>query len=50
MVITRAEKDLGKIKELHYKRHSVTLEEAVAKATSGDYETFILTLLGKEDH
>ncbi|KAJ8421680.1 hypothetical protein Cgig2_026668 [Carnegiea gigantea] len=50
VVITRAEKDLGEIKELYCKRHSTTLEEAVAKATSGDYKTFILTLLGKEDH
>lgn len=50
VIVTRAEKDLGEIKELYYKRHSVTLEDAVAKGTHGDYETFMLTLLGKQDH
>ena len=47
--MTRAEKDLGEIKELFYKRNSVTLEHAVAKETRGDYENFLLTLLGKEN-
>lgn len=50
VIVTRAEKDLGEIKELFYKRHSRTLEQVVAKETHWDYEPFLLTLLGKEDH
>lgn len=50
VIVTRAERDLGEIKELFYKRNSVTLEHAVAKETRGDYEAFLLTLLGQEDH
>lgn len=49
VVVTRAEKDLKEIKELYHKTYSVPLEKAVAEDTSGDYEDFILTLLGKED-
>lgn len=50
VIVTRAERDLGEIKELFYKRNSVTLEHAVAKETRGDYEKFLLALLGKQDH
>ncbi|KMT17074.1 hypothetical protein BVRB_2g041310 [Beta vulgaris subsp. vulgaris] len=50
VIVTRAEKDLADIKELFYKRHSRTLEHVVLKETRSDYETFLLTLLGKEDH
>ncbi|KAK2636901.1 hypothetical protein Ddye_031693 [Dipteronia dyeriana] len=49
VIVTRAEKDLKDIKEYYYKRNSVPLEQAVAKDTSGDYEAFLLTLLGKEN-
>lgn len=49
VIVTRAEKDLRVIKEFYYKRNSVTLEQAVAKDTSGDYNAFLLTLLGKAD-
>lgn len=49
VVVTRAEKDLKEIKEVFYKRNSVTLEHAVAKDTSGHYKAFLLTLLGKQD-
>ncbi|OMP04073.1 Annexin [Corchorus olitorius] len=49
VIVSRAEKDLKEIKELYHKRNSVPLEQAVAKDTSGDYKTFLLTLLGKED-
>ncbi|ESR52108.1 Annexin D8 [Citrus sinensis] len=49
VIVTRAEKDLKVIKEVYYKRNSVTLEQAVAKDTSGDYNAFLLTLLGKAD-
>ncbi|KAL9239945.1 hypothetical protein vseg_014216 [Gypsophila vaccaria] len=47
VIVTRAEKDLEKIKELFYKKNSVTLEHAVAKETHGDYEKFLLTIMGK---
>ncbi|XP_077218692.1 annexin-like protein RJ4 [Tasmannia lanceolata] len=46
VIVTRAEKDLKEIKDAYYKRNSVPLKEAVAKDTSGDYKTFLLTLLG----
>ncbi|XP_030439696.1 annexin-like protein RJ4 [Syzygium oleosum] len=49
VIVTRAEKDLEEIKEEYYKRNSVSLDEAVAKDTSGDYKAFLLTLLGKEE-
>jgi len=48
VIVTRAEKDLAKIKELFYKRNSETLEHAVAKETRGDYERFLLTIMGNE--
>lgn len=48
VVVTRAEKDLGLIKEAYQKRNSVSLEDAVAKETSGDYKHFILALLGNQ--
>ena len=35
VIVTRAEVDLEEIKDLYYKRNSVTLENAVAKETSG---------------
>ncbi|XP_074284689.1 annexin-like protein RJ4, partial [Silene latifolia] len=50
VIVTRAEKDLGRIKELFYKRNSVTLEHAVAKETHGDYEKFLLTIMGNQGH
>ncbi|XP_038689591.1 annexin-like protein RJ4 [Tripterygium wilfordii] len=49
VIVTRAEKDLKDIKEVYYKRNSVSLDHDVAKETSGDYKAFLLTLLGKED-
>nr|GEV47550.1 annexin-like protein RJ4 [Tanacetum cinerariifolium] len=49
VIVTRAEKDLKEIMEQYYKRNSVSLDQAVAKETSGDYKRFLLTLLGKED-
>ncbi|XP_074286497.1 annexin-like protein RJ4 [Silene latifolia] len=50
VLVTRAEKDLAKVEELFYKRNSVTLEHAIAKETRGDYERFLLTILGKLHH
>ncbi|KAI5681880.1 hypothetical protein M9H77_03108 [Catharanthus roseus] len=49
VIVTRAEKDLRNVKELYYKRNSVTLEHAISKETSGHYKSFLLALLGKED-
>lgn len=49
VIVTRAEKDLKQIKEVYYKRNSTSLNHAVAKDTSGDYKTFLLTLLGNEN-
>ncbi|XP_043690691.1 annexin-like protein RJ4 [Telopea speciosissima] len=50
VIVTRAEKDLKDIKEMYHKRSTVTLDHAVAKETSGDYQAFLLTLLGSEGH
>jgi len=49
VIVTRAERDLNGIKELYHQRNNVSLDHAVAKETSGDYEAFLLTLLGKQD-
>ncbi|KAG5249963.1 hypothetical protein OIU76_003420 [Salix suchowensis] len=49
VIVTRAEKDLNHIKEMYYKKNSVALDQAVAMDTSGDYEAFLLALLGKEE-
>ncbi|KAF7100301.1 hypothetical protein CFC21_101832 [Triticum aestivum] len=48
VITTRAEVDLKLIKEAYQKRNSVPLEKAVAGDTSGDYESMLLALLGKE--
>lgn len=48
VITTRAEVDLKAIKEEYYRRNSVPLEVAIAKDTSGDYEKFLLVLLGHE--
>ncbi|KAJ4822887.1 hypothetical protein Tsubulata_039450 [Turnera subulata] len=49
VIVTRAEKDLKDIKELYYRKNSAHLDDAVAKETHGDYEDFLLALLGKAD-
>ncbi|XP_010424069.1 PREDICTED: annexin D8-like [Camelina sativa] len=46
VIVTRAEKDLKKISELYLKRNDVSLDQAIAKETSGDYKSFLLALLG----
>ncbi|MCL7032497.1 hypothetical protein MKW94_006312 [Papaver nudicaule] len=46
IIVTHAERDLRLIKEKYYERDNITLETAVVKETSGDYETFLLALLG----
>ncbi|KAJ4971696.1 hypothetical protein NE237_004795 [Protea cynaroides] len=50
VIVTRAEKDLKEIKELYHKRNNVSLDHVVAKETSGDYQAFLLTLLGSKGH
>ncbi|KAF4396589.1 hypothetical protein G4B88_028903, partial [Cannabis sativa] len=50
VIVTRAEKDLKEIKEVYYKKNSISLDDAIAKDTSGDYKDFLLALLGKPDH
>ncbi|KAI4383911.1 hypothetical protein MLD38_009698 [Melastoma candidum] len=49
VIATRAEKDMKEIKDLYYKRNSVTLDQALMKETSGDYKAFVLALLGNQD-
>ncbi|RZC82939.1 hypothetical protein C5167_045726 [Papaver somniferum] len=46
VIVTHADKDLKVIKEKYYERDSVTLEDAIAKETSGHYKAFLLALLG----
>lgn len=48
VVVTRAEVDMKHIKEAYFKRTSKTLEHAIAADTSGDYQDFLLTLIGKD--
>ncbi|CAN8236612.1 unnamed protein product [Cochlearia groenlandica] len=48
VIVTRAEKDLEKIDELYLKRNNVSLGQAIAKETSGDYKAFLLALLGHD--
>ncbi|XWS73628.1 hypothetical protein CRYUN_Cryun02cG0144900 [Craigia yunnanensis] len=50
VIITRAEKDLKEIKELYLKRNNVSLDDAVARDSSGDYKAFLLALLGAEEN
>ncbi|KAJ6842922.1 annexin D2-like [Iris pallida] len=49
VVTTRAEVDMGLIKDLYYKRNSVPLDKAIKKDTTGDYEDFLLALIGHGD-
>ncbi|URE28007.1 ANX [Musa troglodytarum] len=49
VITTRAEVDMKQIKELYYKRNSVTLYHSVKKDTTGDYEDFLLALIGRDD-
>ncbi|GFP84829.1 annexin d7 [Phtheirospermum japonicum] len=49
VVVTQAEVNMERIKEEYYKRNSAPLERAIAGDTSGDYEKFLLALVGHED-
>ncbi|THU53131.1 hypothetical protein C4D60_Mb10t11180 [Musa balbisiana] len=48
IITTRAEVDMKQIKDLYYKRNSVALDSAVKKDTSGDFEDFLIALIGHE--
>ena len=48
VVVTCAEFDMKHIKEAYFKRTSKTLEHAITTDTSGDYEDFFITLIGKD--
>eukprot|EP00252_Welwitschia_mirabilis_P004832 TRINITY_DN1515_c0_g1_i1.p1 TRINITY_DN1515_c0_g1~~TRINITY_DN1515_c0_g1_i1.p1 ORF type:complete len:314 (-),score=40.05 TRINITY_DN1515_c0_g1_i1:109-1050(-) len=48
VIVTRAEVDLKNIKGYYYKRTSKTLQQAVSDDTSGDYRSFLLTLIGED--
>ncbi|XP_057826561.1 annexin Gh1 [Cryptomeria japonica] len=48
VVVTRAEVDMKCIKEQYFNRTSRSLEHAIAADTSGDYQDFMLTLIGKD--
>ncbi|XVF69537.1 hypothetical protein PTKIN_Ptkin11bG0089900 [Pterospermum kingtungense] len=50
VIVTRAEKDLKEIQELYLKRNNGSLEDAIARDTSGDYKAFLLALLGADDN
>lgn len=46
VITTRAEVDLKRIKEEYHRRNSVPLDRAISKDTSGDYEKFLIELVG----
>lgn len=46
VVVMHAEKDMKGISGAFQKRSSVTLEQVIAKETSGDYRSFLMALLG----
>ncbi|RCV37225.1 hypothetical protein SETIT_8G046200v2 [Setaria italica] len=46
VVVMHAEKDMKGISSAFRRRSSVTLEQAIAKETSGDYRSFLMALLG----
>ncbi|XP_071693907.1 annexin Gh1-like [Rutidosis leptorrhynchoides] len=49
VVATRAEYDMKGIKEEYKKRSSVSLDEAIAKDTRGDYEDMLIALIGSTE-
>lgn len=49
VIVTRAEKDLRHIAEFYRTRNNVPLDQEVDKETRGDYEKFLLALLGRKD-
>ncbi|KAH0996189.1 hypothetical protein GBA52_020053 [Prunus armeniaca] len=49
VVTTRAEVDLHSIKQEYHRRISVPLDQEIVKDTSGDYEKFLVELVGHGD-
>ncbi|GAU19099.1 hypothetical protein TSUD_79210 [Trifolium subterraneum] len=49
VMTTRAEVDLQRIAEEYQKRNSVPLDRAIDNDTSGDYQKFLLGLLGRDE-
>ncbi|XP_052193070.1 annexin D3-like [Diospyros lotus] len=45
-ILARAEIDMKKIREEYYKENKTSLDDAVRDDTSGDYRSFLMTLLG----
>lgn len=48
VITSRAEVDLKLIKDAYLKRNSVPLDRAIKKDTTGDYEDFLLALVGQD--
>ncbi|XP_008782135.2 annexin D2-like [Phoenix dactylifera] len=48
VITTRAEVNMKHIKEIYYKRNSVRLDHALKKDTTGDYEDFLVALIGQD--
>nr|KAJ0218282.1 hypothetical protein LSAT_V11C300144320 [Lactuca sativa] len=46
VIVTRTEMDMQYIKAEYYKKYGKTLTDAVHSETSGNYRTFLLSLLG----
>ncbi|XP_058085865.1 annexin Gh1-like [Magnolia sinica] len=46
VITTSADVNMKAIKEAYQRRNSIPLDGAIAKATSGDYEQFLLALIG----
>merc|ERR1719189_537904 len=47
-ILSRCEIDLGEIKERFEKLHQKTLDRAIKKETSGDYEKILLALVSDQ--
>uniref|UniRef100_A0A803RCM7 Annexin n=1 Tax=Cannabis sativa TaxID=3483 RepID=A0A803RCM7_CANSA len=45
-IVSRAEIDLMKVREEYQNLYKTSLDDAVVGDTSGDYEDFLMTLLG----
>lgn len=46
VIVTRTEIDMQYIKAEYHKKYKTTLNDAVKSETSGNYQTFLLSLLG----
>lgn len=46
VIVTRTEIDMQYIKAEYHKKYKKTLNDAVKSETSGNYQTFLLSLLG----